>query len=77
LISFLSNFFILNQCNLIYQLGIGPENMKDGQIYQLAIMLLQVFVEEMTGYVYGNLLGGDIIRLKSYGFEPSGILLRV
>jgi hypothetical protein len=51
--------------------------MKDGQIYQLAIMLLQVFVEEMTGYVYGNLLGGDIIRLKSYGFEPSGILLRV
>jgi hypothetical protein len=51
--------------------------MKDGQIYQLAIMLLQVFVEEMTGYVYGNLLGGDIIRLKSYGFEPCGILLRV
>jgi hypothetical protein len=51
--------------------------MIQSQVYELAEVLLQIFVEELAGYVYSYLPGLEIIRLESYGFEPGCELLLV
>ena len=76
-VALLAYNLVLDYCHLIYQTCFLSENVVQGQVDELAVVLFDVFVEELAGYVYSHLLGFEIIGLESYGFEPGCELLLV
>ena len=60
-VSFLAYHLILNYGHLVDQASVCPKYVVKGEVNELTVVLLQVFIEELTGYIYGHLLGSKLI----------------